>query len=131
MRLKKIMAIISCAFMLGTGLPLPARAALIGTEQLLRNDSSERVRISSFLARAEVGRELLARGVDPADLQARVAALSDDEARDLAAHIGQLPAGGDGVGDVVAALVLVLGIRLVTALPGWPRGVPSTRPIRR
>ena len=73
MRLKKIMAIISCAFMLGTGLPLPARAALIGTEQLLRNDSSERVRISSFLARAEVRRELLARGVDPADLPGRLA----------------------------------------------------------
>ena len=121
MRLKKIMAIISCAFMLGTGLPLPARAALIGTEQLLRNDSSERVRISSFLAR----------GVDPADLQARVAALSDDEARDLAAHIGQLPAGGDGVGDVVGALVLVFVILLITDLLGWTKVFPFTRPIHR
>src|SRR6266478_5949889 len=127
MRLKKIMAIISCAFMLGTGLPLPTRAALIGTEQMLRNDSSERVRISSFLARAEVRRELLARGVDPADLQARVAALSDDEARDLAAHIGQLPAGGDGVG----ALVLVFVILLITDLLGWTKVFPFTRPIHR
>ncbi len=131
MRLKKIMAIISCAFMLGSGLPLPARAALIGTEQLLRNDSSERARISSFLARAEVRRELLARGVDPADLQARVAALSDDEARDLAAHIGQLPAGGDGVGDVVGALVLVFVILLITDLLGWTKVFPFTRPIHR
>jgi hypothetical protein len=131
MRLKKIMAIISCAFMLGTGLALPARAALIGTEQLLRNDSSERARISSFLARAEVRRELLARGVDPADLQARVAALSDEEARDLAAHIGQLPAGGDGVGDVVGALVLVFVILLITDLLGWTKVFPFTRPIHR
>jgi len=130
MRLKKIMAIISCAFMLGTGLPLPARAALIGTEQLLRNDSSERVRISSFLARAEVRRELLARGVDPADLQARVAALSDEEARIWPrTSVSSLP---EATGrDVVGALVLVFVILLITDLLGWTKVFPFTRPIHR
>jgi hypothetical protein len=40
MRFKRLIAVVSCTFMLGTGLPLPAHAALIGTEQLLQGDSS-------------------------------------------------------------------------------------------
>ena len=131
MPIKKIVAATSCALMLGTGLPLPAHAALIGTEQLLQNDSAARTTIRSFLARAEVRRELAARGVDPADAQARVAALSDDQAQQLAARIDQLPAGGDGVGDVVGALVLVFVILLITDLLGWTKVFPFTRPIHR
>jgi len=131
MQIKKIVAATSCALMLGTGLPLPAHAALIGTEQLLQNDSAARTTIRSFLARAEVRRELAARGVDPADAQARVAALSDGQAQQLAARIDQLPAGGDGVGDVVGALVLVFVILLITDLLGWTKVFPFTRPIHR
>ena len=131
MQIKKIVAATSCALMLGTGLPLPAHAALVGTEQLLQNDSAARTTIRSFLARAEVRRELAARGVDPADAQARVAALSDGQAQQLAARIDQLPAGGDGVGDVVGALVLVFVILLITDLLGWTKVFPFTRPIHR
>jgi hypothetical protein len=131
MQLKKIIAAVSCTFMLGTGLPLPAHAALIGTEQLLQVDSSSRAKISAFLARAEVRRELAARGVDPSDVQARVAALSDDQARDLAARIDQLPAGGDGVGDVLGAILLIFVILLITDILGLTKVFPFTRPIHK
>jgi hypothetical protein len=117
--------------MLGTGLPLPAHAALIGTEQLLQGDSSARAKIGAFLARAEVRRELTAQGVDPSDVQARVAALSDDQARDLAARIDQLPAGGDGVGDVLGVLLLVFLILLITDILGLTKVFPFTRPIHK
>ena len=131
MQLKKMIAVISCTFVLGTGLPLPAHAALIGTEQLLRGDSTARAKISGFLARAEVRRELAARGVDPTDVQARVAALSDDQARELATHIDQLPTGGDGVGDVLGAIVLIFVILLITDILGWTKVFPFTRPIHK
>jgi hypothetical protein len=131
MRFKKLIAVVSCTFMLGTGLPLPAHAALIGTEQLLQGDLSARAKISAFLARAEVRRELAARGVDPSDVQARVAALSDDQARELAARIDQLPAGGDGVGDVLGAILLIFVILLITDILGLTKVFPFTRPIHK
>lgn len=131
MRVRKIIAVVSCTLMLGTGLPLPAHAALIGTEQLLQGDSTARAKISGYLARAEVRRALAARGVDPTDVQARVAALSDDQARELATRIDQLPAGGDGVGDVVGAVVLIFVILLITDILGWTKVFPFTRPIHK
>jgi hypothetical protein len=130
MQTKKLIAVVSCSLMMATGLPLPAHAALIGTEQLLQSDSSAQAKISSFLARAEVRRELAARGVDPADVQARVAALSDQQARELAARIDQLPAGGDGVGDVLGAIVLIFVILLITDILGLTKVFPFTRPVR-
>ena len=131
MQIKTIVAATSCALMLGTGLPLPAHAALISSEQLLQNESPARTRIRGFLARAEVRRQLAARGVDAADAQARVAALSDEQAQQLAARIDQLPAGGDGVGDVLGFLLLIFVILLITDILGLTKVFPFTRPIRR
>ena len=131
MRFKGAIAIVSCALMLGTGLPVPAHAALVGSEQLLQSQSTARDKISAFLARAEVQRQLVARGVDPAEVQARVAALSDDQARDLASRIDKLPAGGDGVGDVLGVLLLIFVILLITDILGLTKVFPFTRPIHR
>ena len=131
MQSKKAIAVVSCAFLLGTGVALPAHAGLIGTAQLLQSDSSSRAKISAFLARAEVRRQLAARGVAASDVQARVAALSDDQARELAARIDRLPAGGDGVGDVLGALVLIFVILLITDILGLTKVFPFTRPIHK
>jgi hypothetical protein len=130
MPFKKIVATVFCACLLGTGLPAPAHAGLIGSEQLLP-DSGARARIDSFLARAEVRRLLVERGVSPAEVQARVAALTDAQARDLAARIDRLPAGGDGVGDVLGALLLIFVILLITDILGLTKVFPFTRPLHR
>jgi hypothetical protein len=131
MRFKGTIAIVSCALMLGTGLPMPAQAALVSSEQLLQNESTARDKISAFLARAEVQRQLVARGVDPAEVLARAAALSDDQARDLGSQIDQLPAGGDGVGDVLGVLLLIFVILLITDILGLTKVFPFTRPIHK
>ena len=117
MRFKGTIAIVSCLLMLGTGLPIPARAALVSSEQLLQGESTARDKIGAFLVRAEV--------------QARVAALSDDQARDLASRIDKLPAGGDGVGDVLGVLLLIFVILLITDILGLTKVFPFTRPIHR
>ncbi|HEX4596441.1 MAG TPA: PA2779 family protein [Burkholderiaceae bacterium] len=132
MRFKRTLAIVSCALMLGTGLPMPAHAALVSSAQLLQGESTARDKINAFLARAEVQRQLVARGVEPAEVKARVAALSDDQAQDLAARIDQLPAGGDaGVGDVLGVLLLIFVILLITDILGLTKVFPFTRPIHR
>lgn len=88
---------------------VPARAALVGTEQLLASSgqSDARERVDVFLARDEVRQQLQAWGVAPAHAQARIAALSEDEVVMLAERIDEMPAGA-GVLEVVGIVFVVL-----------------------
>ncbi len=108
----------------GLGLPLPVHAGMLGTDAVIR--SAERERIATFLDRAEVRKALEAQGASPADVKARVAALTDEEAAQLAAHVDSLPAGGDALG-VILIVFLVL---LLTDIMGFTKIFPFTRPVR-
>src|SRR5690554_1216979 len=96
-------------------LPLPARAAMLGTEHALGGD---RERIARMLDRTDVQARLQAYGVRADDVKARVAALTDEEASELAARIDELPAGGIGV--LGAALVVFL-VLLLTDILGYTK----------
>jgi hypothetical protein len=113
-----------------TGAGLPAQAGMLPTDTALKQTSSARERINSALERRDVRTQLEALGVNPADVSARVAALSDDEAAQLATRIDQLPAGGDGVGAVVGALVLIFIVLLITDILGLTHVFPFTKPIK-
>ena len=72
-------------------LPFTAHAARFATEAALDHQ-----RIGQLLERADVQRELRARGVDLAQARERAAALTDAEAAQIVSNIDQLPAGGVG-----------------------------------
>jgi len=113
----------------GLGLPLPASAALIRSDAAL---GADRAYLNGVLDRAEVRAQLEANGVSPADVKARVAALSDAEAADLANRIASLPAGGDGgVGALIGALLIVFLVLLITDILGFTKVFPFTRPIQK
>jgi hypothetical protein len=57
--------------------------------------------------RDQVRAQMLALGVDPAAVDARVARLTDAELRSLAERMGTLPAGGDALA-IIGILFLVL-----------------------
>lgn len=84
---------------------------------------SARERIHDILARDDVQAQLLAQGVEPAEVEARVAALSDQEAAEMADRLEQLPAGAS----VVGALFAVFVILLVTDILGLTNVFPFTR----
>ena len=111
--------------MTGLGLPLPVHAGMVSTDAVVA--SGERERIAGFLDRAEVRARLEAQGVNPADVKARVAALSDQEAAQLAGKIDSLPAGGASVLGVILVVFLVL---LLTDILGFTKVFPFTRPVR-
>lgn len=119
-------AALASVSMLAVGLPLPARAALVGTEQVLPSESAARSKIAAWLARDEVRQALSQGGVDVREVRHRVDALTDAEARDFAARIDQLPAGGDVLGILFAVFVILL----VTDILGLTKVFPFTRPIR-
>ena len=104
--------------------PLPVRAAMLSTESALGPD---RERIAQILDRTEVRAQLQAFGVGAAEINARVAALTDEEAAELAARIGELPAGGVGI---LGAVLIVFLVLLLTDILGYTKVFPFTRPAK-
>ena len=67
------------------------------------------------------------RGVDPAQVRARVAALTDAEAAQLLQQIDAAPAGAS---DVLGVIVFIFVLLLVTDVLGFTKVFPFTRSIR-
>ena len=107
------------------GFPVPATAGIVTTDQV--SAATERDRIRSFLDRTEVRARFEEHGVDAVAARARVDALTDDEARELAARIDTLPAGGESVLVILLVVFLVL---LITDILGLTKVFPFTKTIR-
>ncbi len=105
------------ASMLVMSLHLPvANAAMVGTEAVVHSTQAqqERGRLHDALNREDVKAKLASLGVDQAQVQARVDALTDDEAQALAQRLDQTPAGGN----IVGTLVFIFLVLLITDLLG-------------
>lgn len=123
---RRLLASILVVSIATAGLPLRAQAAMLETNAVLTFAApADRDRIASLLDRAELRAQLNAYGVSPADVQARVAALTDEEAAQLASHIDSLPAGG-----IIGAIVFVFLVLLLTDILGFTKIFPFTRSIR-
>ncbi len=112
----------------GMGLPLPAQAGMLPTPTVAASSAKER--ILSILGRDDVRAQLQSLGVNPADAKARVAALTDEEAAEVAANMDRLPAGGDGIGALVGAALLVFLVLLLTDILGFTHVFPFTKQIK-
>lgn len=123
------LALLVSVALAGTGLLPVAQAGIIGAEAVAAQAvaaDSPRGRLLATLERAEVAQALAARGVDPAQARARVAALSDDQALALAAELDTAPAGAS----IVETAVFIFLVLLVTDILGFTKVFPFTRAIR-
>lgn len=125
-RLKKMLVYLLASSFIFVGFGQSAQAALIGTQELVAAADQGRAQLAAQLARPELQARLQALGIAPADAQARVAALSDQEAASMASQIDALPAGGD----VLGAVVVIFAVLLITDILGFTKVYPFTRPIR-
>lgn len=99
---------------------LPARAAIVSTDQVIaQQESGARERVTAFMKREDVRAQLKAMGISPDEAAARVATLSDEEIDRIAGRIDELPAGQGAVGAIIGAAVLIFVILLITDLLGW------------
>jgi len=132
--MKKIRAYLSMLLITAlviTSLPVAAAPAaspssdLVSTQSALANDSgqADRERIHQLLNRADIQEALVEQGVDLDEVDARVAALSDAEAQQMANQLEELPAGAG----VIGALFAVFVILLVTDILGLTDVYPFTR----
>ncbi len=124
MRWTSRMVIIS---MLTMGLPQQyAFAAMVETEQTISNElaGQDRAKIMAFIDRDDVLAQLQQRGVTAGEAKARVNAMTNDEAHNIAGKLDQLPAGGS---DFLGALLFVFIVLLVTDILGFTKVFPFTR----
>jgi hypothetical protein len=104
-----------CLAILNLGVVQGAHAELVGTLQAVESvgrAADARV-VSSALASEEVREQFVALGVDPAEVEARVARLTDGELRQLAERMDGLPAGGDALAVIGILFVVLLILEFV------------------
>jgi hypothetical protein len=106
------------------GLGLPVHAGMLPTDAA----NPARVRVQTVLERGDVQAQLQANGVNPADVKARLAAMTDDEVAQLAGQMESLPAGGT---DVLGFILVVFIILLITDILGFTKIFPFTKSVKK
>lgn len=128
----KVVAAYSVLAMTVLGIPAPALAGMVATDQVGvvagQGATGARERLESLLARQDVRAEMVRHGLSPEQAKARVAALTEEEVQAVSGHIDELAAGGNSV---VGALVLIFLVLLFTDIMGWTHIFPFTKPIDR
>ena len=105
-----------------------AQAALVSNSQLINQAqlTNNRIALLQTIGRADVQSQLLAMGVDSADVENRVKQMTADEIAQLNQQIEQLPAGGDGLGLVI----LIFLVFVITDVIGATDIFPFIHPVR-
>jgi len=114
---RPIASVLAFAMLLVSAPIIPARAAIVGTDEIVSSATSARATVDAFLAREDVRAEMKRLGVSPDEAAARVRSLSDEEVERIAGRIDELPAGGLLV-EIVGAILIVVLILILTDLLG-------------
>jgi len=123
-RLRRAVAVLLVICLSGAGIA-PSYAGIVGSETVVVG--AARNHVANVLHRSEVHARLQAMGVDSSEVQARVAALSDEEAAQLAARLDELPAGGS---DFLTIALIVFLVLLFTDIMGYTKVFPFTHPAK-
>ena len=132
-RTRRLIAFFVAACVSFAGLVQSAGATgLISAEQVaasvgLRTAADRRAQVLVTLERADVSAALAERGVSLDEAKARVAALTDAEATQLATEIDKAPAGAS---ELIGTVVIVLVILLFTDILGYTHIFPFIHPAR-
>lgn len=119
--LRRALAVSLAILMAVTTLPMGlAQAKMVTTDQVIEQSSpsDDRERVRDFLAREDVQDQLALLGVDPDEAASRVDSLSDEEIRQIAGKMDELPAGEGGLGVVVGAILIIFLVLLITDILG-------------
>ena len=104
-------------------------AAMVGTETLLTITQTQNARenLIRFLEREDVEAAMTAQGISSLEAKARVDSLSDAQVMRIADKMDQLPAGGDGLGLLVGAALIVFLVLLFTDIAGYTDVFPFVK----
>ena len=114
-----------CLSVLNLGSPQVAQAGLVTTLQAVEASTraQDLATVNTALAREEVRAQFAALGVAPAQIEDRVAALTDAELRTLAGQMADLPAGADAlavIGIVFLVLLILEAVGVIDVFKKFP-----------
>ena len=114
-----------CFALLNLGSPPVAEAGLVTTLQAAAatTRTQDLATVSAALAREEVRAQFEALGVEPAQIESRVAALTDAELRTLAGQMADMPAGADAlavIGIVFLVLLILEAVGVIDVFKKFP-----------
>ena len=111
---KRSVVYVLCFAVLNLGSPMMANAAMIGTLQAVESSTraQDLATVNAALAQDQVRQQFAALGVDPAQIESRVAALTDSELRSLAGQMSGMPAGGDALAVIGIVFIVLLILEL-------------------
>jgi hypothetical protein len=98
---------------------------MIGTAQIINNQQAQqdRAQLSAMLQRADLIAQLEQAGVDPQQLQARIATLTDQEVATLTEQLDQMPAGSG----ILATATFIFLVLLATDIAGYTDVFPFVK----
>lgn len=109
----------------------PIFAAMVTTESTIGERALvSRENLKTIIAREDVRRILMSNGIDPDEAQARINSLSDSEVISISEKIDNLPAGGNGIGVIVGALLIIFLVLLFTDIMGYTDIFPFVKSTR-
>ena len=107
-------------------------AQMASTEAVLEQpvSVSSHEKVSQFVAREDVAKTFENMGVDPKMVEQRIALMSDEEVSKISSQIDTLPAGGDALGAIIGAAILIFIVLLITDILGFTKVFDFTRAAR-
>ena len=113
-------------------LSIPCKSALarmVETETVLEMSQGQEAReyLNQTLAREDVQAALIAQGIHPLEVKARIDSLSNGEVVSLAEQIEQLPAGGNALGIILGTALVVFLVLLITDILGYTDVFPFVK----
>jgi hypothetical protein len=112
LRARRSMAVLGAVLL---GWPLAASAAVIPSKEadapVAHSRQADLEQVGALVARDEVAKALTARGLAPREVEQRLAKLSDEDLRSLAANVDQIQAAGyvpEYIWILLAALIIVI-----------------------
>ena len=107
--IRRVLVALMSIAVVGLGSPAVVEAGIIGTSAAIEaaGRAADISTVNAALARAEVREQLAALGVDAAQIEARVAAMTDAELHTLTEQIESAPAGAGAI-EVIGIVFLVL-----------------------
>lgn len=119
-------------FLVSAPITMVANAALVSTDTVIDSMSAQqdRERVLQFFSREDVSSQYRSLGLNPDEARARVQTMSDEEVRQVAGKLDQMPAGEGVLGFIAFLIILGLLVLAVTDLAGVTDVYPFIHPMK-
>ena len=104
-------------------------AAMIATEVTYDTTECQEARefLNGLISREDIEDYITNQGIDPLEAKARIESLSDSEAIMVAEQLERLSAGGNAIGAIIGAALIVFLVLLVTDILGYTDVFPFVK----